>query len=74
MESRRVGQVSRAANLPGRWGTLADRAGGVLALAELLGVHYVTLERWAHGRAAPRKLAAARLARVAAKLGAAVPS
>jgi transcriptional regulator with XRE-family HTH domain len=66
--------MSRAANLPGRWGTLADRAGGVLALAALLGVHYVTLERWAHGRATPRARALARLARVAAKLGARVPS
>lgn len=61
--------MSRAANLPGRWGTLAKRAGGVLALAELLGVHYVTLERWAAGDAQPRRRAAERLVLVAVKLG-----
>jgi DNA-binding transcriptional regulator YdaS (Cro superfamily) len=41
--------VSRPTTLPGPWAQLAQAAGGVGALARLLGVSRRTIERWGAG-------------------------
>lgn len=63
----------RPIELPGAWGELAEKAGGVGALCELLGVHKTTLYRWiagTHPIGGPARIA---LDTVATRLGARAP-
>lgn len=45
--------MGRKARLPEPWQSLAAHHGGAMALAELLGVSYVTFWRWTHGLCSP---------------------
>lgn len=64
--------MTRRVELPKKWAKLAGAAGGVGKLARLVGVHYVTIERWAEGGKA-RRSACARVREVARSLGVASP-
>ncbi len=61
--------MTRPTTLPAPWAELAAAYGGVVALAERLGVSYRTLERWGHGETRPSVLAVRELERLAKRKG-----
>ena len=60
--------MSYHTTLPGPWKTMADAAGGVGALAELLGATRSLLQQWGRGDIRPSGPARVLIRRVAADL------
>lgn len=61
--------MTRPTTLPEPWRSLAERCGGVVALAARLGVDRRTIGKWAHREREPGFLVRREIARMAVRFG-----